>query len=1125
MKTATQFQCWIRLTSAVSVLAGTLAATAAPLSKLHLIAGQLVLLEKGPDNEIGEPGQGSFRVLDHDAPNLPPSLELVTNEATRRFLVHARDPDGSIVRMGALDDETPLPTTFAQPVPGTEPDFWYVALAPTAWARGTLRLRAHDNAGGTATLDAFPPSTGVPFRVVSIPDERVLTGSTPVLAGSSVRIEFDEVPGLESVEFKHGDGVFVDSEPPWRWEPGPLVPGIHKFEALPSPGSVVGSGELTQVVVEGGPTLVWTEPLESVACENGEQPATFLLRRTGEGLAETLRIGLTTTTVAGTEVATPGLDFNLASEVDFPVGEDAVLVTVTPVDDDLEEPTETIAVGLEAPEGVSLHEAIRVVSLRDNDQNRIDPTLPVLQIISPEEGAVLPSTPLESPWFETSPGASEIPEGASIQWLASGVPVVSTTGALDAGYYTFTTRLIRANGTPGPESAPVRCRVASDPQGGDCDSLEVEILWPDSGTVFPSRSVGPVLEYAEVALVLRTNPPLEPEDQPDLIISEGRGAPITGRISLASYGAGIHVAEFSLVASRGRHLLKFHVSGHRDLGPCQTISGTSSPFILFVGEAGGGYYSYSSVTLGTGHLLLTGGRLFHVLGLGSNRHAPILPFPPATGWQTFGEGDALLAADTEGRLWKKERGWRQLIPSRPVSEWTRLAAGPVGGMGAGISTDGDLFVWGAAAEWTVTEEAGGSGTSDESPRRVPAPEGVTGWSEVALGENHALAISSDGRLFAWGKANLPLEALPPGSKWGWPPRVTRPTEVTPPDGVTGWRTVAAGPDTSFALASNGEIYAWGANSGGELFVAAAILPVLRPTPVVRPLSVTRWTRVLARPSLIAMDQGGAVYRGVQEHLNRMEEIPPIWPVARWVDLAGGMKSTALLGDEGSVYSDESSAAPGPSFFSYRPVANLGEVMSPRAPVPSPPTPSPSFVWTQPTIAAPQDARGPVTLAFELSDAGGTNALEVTAYTRQRGLSLALPQPVPSSGEVVLTTGRLNGGWNTVMLKAVAPDGRVGWSDPLHFVAAPAFVSPSRVGSIRDGPPYAISPTYHDDRLAWAYGSADNPEVFLLESSADLREWQEEHRLKAGDTKMFLPPMDQLAEDKRFYRLRWIESEY
>ncbi|MCP5522827.1 MAG: hypothetical protein H7A46_14910 [Verrucomicrobiales bacterium] len=1070
-----------------------------------------IRLMASPAYEIGEPSEVTFRVLDHDAPNLLPSLELVTNEDNRRFLVRARDPDGSIVRVEALDDDTPLATTFAQPVPGTEPDFWYVALPPTAWARGTLRLRAHDNAGGTATLNVFPATAPSPFRVISIPDEHRLTETAPVPAGTRVRLEFEDLPGVESVEFTYEDTVFLDTQAPWEWEIGSLPPGSHTFAGRPAPNSVAETGELTVVVVAGGPTLVWTEPLESAAYEQGQQPATFLLRRTGSGIAAPLQVGLTTTAVEETATATPGLDFNLPPDVEFPAGEDAVLVTVTPVEDEIEEPTEMIAVELAASEGVTLFEARRVLSVRDNDHGRIDATLPVLQIVSPEDGALLPATTVAPPYFVTLPGESEIPEGTSIQWLANGVPTLPSAGSQDYGYYTLAARLIRENGTAGPESAPVRCRIVGDRQSGDSGILRADILWPDDDVVIPTNaSFG---QTATVAVLLQTDPPIEPENTPEVTVYEaGRTTPS----SLESYGAGLHVVRFALQSS-GRHVVEIQVTAGLALAPFDSIYGRTKPLVLHVGE-----FSKplpASTTFGALHLRLAHGELFDfdqrdvtgdaapvIRGL-----LPILPFPPATRWGTFGEGAAgatFLASDTEGRLWRRENGWHQLLPYPPVTGWKWLAAAPWIGSGAGISAAGELYVWGSPLQWTETDGSPDAGPADDSPRRVSMPAGVRDWTQVALGAYHALALRSTGELYTWGRDNLPLEALPPGSVWEWPPRVARPTEVPPPPGATGWRAIAAGHDTSFALSSNGEIYAWGSNRGAQLHVTPAADPVLRPTRVARPTSVTQWTRLIARPRLVAVGQDGEVYRFV-ERSGAMRELRPIWPSAKWVDLAGE-RSPALLGDDGSIFrgvqSDE-----------YQWVANLSQLTSAFSA--QPPI---TLAWDPPDPAAVFEALGPVNLRFHPLYSGNTNALEVTAYTRRgrRGWF----EPLPHQGQVTLDARQLNGGWNTVMLKSVAEDGRIAWSDPLHFVTMPAFVSPERVPG-QDDLPYAISPTYHDDPLVSAYHSAVDPEVYVLEGSANLRDWQEEGRLKASDSKMFLPPMDQPSEERRFYRLRWIESEY
>jgi hypothetical protein len=84
---------------------------------------------------------------------------------------------------------------------------------------------------------------------------------------------------------------------------------------------------------------------------------------------------------------------------------------------------------------------------------------------------------------------------------------------------------------------------------------------------------------------------------------------------------------------------------------------------------------------------------------------------------------------------------------------------------------------------------------------------------VAAGESHSLAISSSGRLFAWGEsvAASGVEALPS------PHTPRRPLEeVGGPGAGVYVRTIAAGASHSLATTVAGDVWAWGNNNEGQL---------------------------------------------------------------------------------------------------------------------------------------------------------------------------------------------------------------------------------------------------------------------------------------------------------------------
>ncbi|MCX6021494.1 MAG: hypothetical protein NTZ05_07150, partial [Chloroflexi bacterium] len=112
----------------------------------------------------------------------------------------------------------------------------------------------------------------------------------------------------------------------------------------------------------------------------------------------------------------------------------------------------------------------------------------------------------------------------------------------------------------------------------------------------------------------------------------------------------------------------------------------------------------------------------------------------------------------------------------------------------------------------------GNNTTTTSNRAVqvlaPGGSGVfTGGAVVAASVFHSVAAKNDGTVWAWGfngngqlGINSTTTGLTPAQVLG----------VGGVDTLTGVATVAAGQNNSLALKSDGTVWAWGNNSGGQL---------------------------------------------------------------------------------------------------------------------------------------------------------------------------------------------------------------------------------------------------------------------------------------------------------------------
>lgn len=170
-----------------------------------------------------------------------------------------------------------------------------------------------------------------------------------------------------------------------------------------------------------------------------------------------------------------------------------------------------------------------------------------------------------------------------------------------------------------------------------------------------------------------------------------------------------------------------------------------------------------------------------------------------------------LALQADGSLWGWGYGFygqlgqgtweRQTTPTRLGSDYVAAAAGAAHTLA--LQADGSLWAWG-------NHHFGQLGVAQESVRDERAwPVWVgSGFVAVAAGAWHSLALKTDGSLWAWGQ-----------NHWGqlgngyaaYGAAVAEPVRIG-----GGFTAIAAGAQHSLALRSDGSLWAWGDNRRGQL---------------------------------------------------------------------------------------------------------------------------------------------------------------------------------------------------------------------------------------------------------------------------------------------------------------------
>ncbi|WP_445338782.1 RCC1 domain-containing protein [Bifidobacterium sp. ESL0822] len=206
----------------------------------------------------------------------------------------------------------------------------------------------------------------------------------------------------------------------------------------------------------------------------------------------------------------------------------------------------------------------------------------------------------------------------------------------------------------------------------------------------------------------------------------------------------------------------------------------------------------------------TGGR--HSLALGSDGNAY------AWGYNEHGElgnGTSSIKQITPVRVKTPDRNTYPDLPKNFT--YVQVSAGSWHSLALG--SDGYAYTWGI----NVNGELGDGTTSvyRATPIRVKTPTGTPTnftYVQVSAGYKHSLALGSDGNTYAWGYNSSGQLGDGTTTSRYTPVRVKTPDHNTYPDLPKDFTyvLVSAGGSHSLALGSDGNTYAWGYNSRGQL---------------------------------------------------------------------------------------------------------------------------------------------------------------------------------------------------------------------------------------------------------------------------------------------------------------------
>lgn len=386
------------------------------------------------------------------------------------------------------------------------------------------------------------------------------------------------------------------------------------------------------------------------------------------------------------------------------------------------------------------------------------------------------------------------------------------------------------------------------------------------------------------------------------------GTPSPTQLGSATDWASISVGAYTVHAIKANGTLYgWGFNGNGEVGDGTNTNRTSPVQIgssnLWTSVSSGRVFSIGLRADGT--LWAWGSNAFGQVGVGSATSAFNSPQQIGSGqdWASISAGyEHAAAVKVSGTLWAWGRnqngqlgqgatGTYNTSPIQVGSAGTWVAVSCGRGHTLGLQANGTVYSWG---DNTAGQLGTGNLTAQLSPLAVRTLS--NNWIQISTGNNHTLALKSDGTIWGWGANNS--GQLGNGSTSA----KSTPTQIGT---ASDWVAVSAGTSFSLGLRADGTIWSWGSNSSGQLGNSSAT-----PTVPVQIGTNTTWKSISAgnAHSLALRNDGtmwGWGYNG-NGHLGTGNTTSQSSPVqvgtnTTWVTASAGVDHSMAMRSDGTIW--------------------------------------------------------------------------------------------------------------------------------------------------------------------------------------------------------------------------------